>query len=191
MTRRAGLALILTAVALLSITVPAYAERCVVDLVLLNRHRRVPGPVEVECQRPSWHDLAEWFHSAPFGNWGVLFKVHPDRKKEEERRDGYQFSGWKARDGWLQWNSCTTRREFAPGDPRYYNDNGFRSQRASPDIVNASHSINGYGLEPMAGVTCEDLYPGKRIEVGNVKIEVYELDVPGDDRVATLGSAQK
>ena len=120
-------------------------------------------------------------HSRPFGNWGVELNFYPGA-----RRDGFQFSGWRAAGGWLQWNSCTTEPEFAPGDARYYNDDGFRSQRAWPDIVNASHALRAY-QRGHAGQDCEALTERNRIVVNRVGITIYELDpVTADAVVATL-----
>ena len=96
----------------------AGAQRCVVDLAVLNKNRTVSGDISAECP-------GNIFHSAPFGNWGVEL----DSIIGGPRRDGFQFSGWKPGDGWLQWNSCTTHQRFAPGNDQYYNHDGLQSQR--------------------------------------------------------------
>ena len=156
----------------------ASAEYCAVDLLILNKSRRVTGDVDVECYR---RIRFLTFHSPPFGNWGVELGFHPG-----SRRDGFQFSGWKADDGWLQWNSCTSHAEFPSGDERYYNDDGFRAQKAWPDIVNVSHSVAAYDRGE-DGEACDSLSGLGRVVVDNATIDVYEMDPGiGDERVATL-----
>ena len=156
-----------------SIATVANARQCVVDLVVLNKNRRVTGDISAEC--PGFT-----FHSAPFGNWGVELSLGAPR------RDGYQFSGWKVDGGWLQWNSCTTHADFQHGDSRYYNSDGFRSQRAWPDLVNVSHVLKAFRRGDI-GTDCESWYEQNRVVVGNVSITVYELDPgSGDTPVAKL-----
>lgn len=161
----------------------AYGQRCVVDVVVMNLDRSVSGPVSVECSGP--------FHSIPFGNWGAEFRY----LGEHRLRDGYQFSGWKTDDGWLQWNSCTTR--FPSPDPQYYNDRGHTTQVAMPNVVNVVESRRDHTLTGIDGVACEDLRTNPIIEfgysvssVGLIELEVYELDrrilIDGPDHVATL-----
>ena len=151
----------------------ASAQRCVVDLVVLNRSRVVSGDISAECGGS--------IHSPPFGNWGVDLRFHPGA-----RRDGFQFPGWKSEGGWLQWNSCTTEPRFAPPNDRYYNNDGFRSQKAWPDTVSVSHSVGGYTRGENER-TCEDLIEQNRIVVNRVAIGVYELDpLSPDAHVATL-----
>ena len=150
----------------------ANAQRCVVDLVVLNKNRLVTGDISAECGL---------IHSRPFGNWGVQLGFHPG-----QRRNGFQFSGWKAQGSWLQWNSCTTEPEFALGDTRYYNDDEFRSQSAWPSVVNVSHSLESYERGE-SGRDCEALAERNRVVVNSVRITIYELDPgPGDAAVATL-----
>ena len=175
MTWQARFALLLAVVLLSapSFATVAAAQRCLVDLVVFNKNRVVIGDISAEC--------AGLFHSRPFGNWGVELRFHPG-----PRRDGFQFSGWNAEGGWLQWNSCTTDSEFAPGDYRYYNDDGFRSQRAWPNVVNVSHSLGSYQYGE-DGRDCEALAERNRVVVNSVRITIYELDPgPGDAPVATL-----
>ena len=157
-------------------SVLAHAERCIVDLVVLNRDRRVTGGIEAECGGDG--------HSAPFGNWGVNLNFH----QSLERRDRFQFSGWRAKEGWLQWNSCTTADEFSPGDPEYYNYDNFSTQRAWPDIVNISHALSEF-TQGALGQNCEDLFKDDKVSIRNVQMLVYELDptiIFPDTRVATL-----
>ncbi len=180
MTHRARLAWFLVAVLLSTLAAPAYAERCVVDVVLLNQHRRVAGPVSAECTPSGWERInpAAYFHTRPFGNWGVAFSFH---SAVDKTRNGYQFSGWKAMGDWLQWNSCTA--EFEAPDQRYYNDNNFHTQRAWPDVVNVSHSLNEYLVIPR-GVSCD---AADKMVIRNVQMKIHELDRLGDDTpVATL-----
>lgn len=155
-------------------TVIAHAERCIVDLVVLNRDRRVTGDIEAEC--------GGIIHDPPFGNWGVDLNFH----QALEREDGFQFSGWRVKGGWLQWNSCTTADEFPPGDSNYYNHDDFSTQRAWPDVVNVSHSLSEF-TQGAPGQNCEDMFANDRVTIGNVQMLVYELDpLSPDSRVATL-----
>ena len=166
-------------------TVSAYAQVCTVDLVLLNQARRVAGEISEECGN---------VHDAPFGNWGVRLNFHSavgagggGDDETLEKRDRFQFSGWKAKSGWLQWNSCTAGADYLPPDQRYYNDNGFHTQKASPDIVNVSHSFTGFA-EGEQGTPCKEVFSRKNIVVRNVEMEVFELDpLWWDGQVATLG----
>ena len=161
----------------------AHGQRCVVDVVVLNVDRQVYGPVAVECSRPP--------HSIPFGNWGAEFRYFGKYRL----RNGYQFSGWKADDGWLQWNSCTTR--FPAPDPRYYNAGD--EQIAVPNVVNVVETRRDHTYTGEDGIACMDLLENPVIEVGSpgepVELRVYELDfritiigitIDGPDLVATL-----
>ena len=162
----------------------AHGQRCVVDVVVLNLDRSVFGPISVECSDPP--------HSIPFGNWGAEFRYFG----EYRRRDGYQFSGWKADDGWLQWNSCTT--EFTSPDPQYYNHDNYTAQVAMPNVVNVVESRRDHSLTGVDGVTCDSLLTNPVIEfgssafsAGSIELRVYELDfriplIDGPDHVATL-----
>ena len=178
MPRLRGLSLSALALSLLAPAL-AHGQRCVVDVVVMNVDRRVSGPVSVECSRP---------HSVPFGNWGAEFPYFGVQRL----RDGYQFSGWKAEDGWLQWNSCTT--DFAPPDPLYYNDDDYTAQVAMPNVVNVVESRREHSYTGLEGVTCERLLDNPVIEFGSatepIELKVYELDrrilIDGPDHVATL-----
>ena len=172
--------LFITPLLLLTSTL-AYGQRCVVDVVALNVDREVRGPIAAECSRP---------HSIPFGNWGAEFPYFRSRRL----RDGYQFSGWKADDGWLQWNSCTTRPPFAPPNPHYYNSGGGHTQIASPNVVNVVDTRRDHLYTGLDGVSCEELTENQTLEFGAtapIEFKVYELDrripfVDGPDHVATL-----
>ena len=167
-----------------SLLAPASArgERCVVDVTVLNLDREVRGPVNAECSRP---------HSIPFGNWGAEFPYFGSLRL----RDGYQFSGWKADDGWLQWNSCT--RDFRPAEyPHYYNADNYTTQTAVPNVVNVVESRREHTLTGPDGVTCKSLRTNPVIDfsAGTIELRVYELDrriplIDGPDHVATLSYA--
>ena len=120
----------------------AYAQRCVVDVVVLNRNRKVTGDVNVECGR---------IHSKPFGNWGAIVRAFGGHRL----RDGYQFSGWKVDDGWLQRNSCTS--EYRGPDRRYYNDEDYTAQIARPNIVNVVESRRDHSLSGPDGKPCNKI----------------------------------
>ncbi|MDD9981832.1 MAG: hypothetical protein OXU81_10825 [Gammaproteobacteria bacterium] len=183
MTRRIRIASLVATAAIVGVVAPVYAERCVIDLVMLNKERRVEGLVETECGGGPLRFLGIE-HTPPFGNWGVRLALHPIVHKH---RNGYQFSGWKAMDRWLQWNSCTRRdAEYAPPNYRYYNDSEFTGQKASPDVVNVSHSVNEFDSGPL-GTNCEDLHSKNHVTVPATEIRIYELDpFTGGQHVATL-----
>ena len=145
----------------------AFAERCVIDVVVLNRGRHVAGDIDVECPGE--------LHSPPFGNWGAKVAHFPDSKLQ----DGFQFSGWKRDGGWWQWNSCTT--DYPKGDRRYYNvAPEFNAQMAWPDVENVVQSQRAYQYgDP--GQTCKNISQYSLLIFGSssgISMEVYELD-PG------------
>ena len=159
----------------------AYGQRCVVDVVVLNVDRKVRGPISAECSR---------VHSIPFGNWGAEFPYF----RSQRLRDGYQFSGWKAEDGWLQWNSCTTHSDYGPPDSRYYNHEGDSTQIAAPNVVNVVDTRRDHINVGPSGVSCKRMTQDQAFEFGAtqpVELKVYELDrripfIDGPDHVATL-----
>ena len=171
MLRKRILLLILS---LLLVPAMAFGQQCVVDIVVLNVDRSVRGPIKAECSPP---------HSVPFGNWGAEFPYFGSRRL----RDGYQFSGWKVDDGWLQWNSCTN--EFQ--DPIYYNDGD--NQVAEPNVVNIVDARRDHMHVGSAGVSCEEMW-NRSLEFGStepIELRIYELDhrilfIDGPDHVATL-----
>ena len=176
-----GLPLLVSAL-LLALPTLALGQYCVVDVVVLNVDREVHGPISAECSRP---------HSIPFGNWGAEFSLFDDWRL----RDGYQFSGWKVDDGWLQWNSCTA--EFV--DASYFNAvdaDGRRFQEAMPNVVNVVESRREHNYTGEPDVPCEELLDENTIEFGSVvdggvELKVYELDrgipfIDGPDHVATV-----
>lgn len=151
----------------MSVVVPALA-RCTADLAFYNEARRAHGQINVECG---------WFHSAPFGNWGVD-SSHGSRDDED------QFSGWKYLDRKRQWNSCTSRNdpsEFQPGAV-------IPAQWADPDYQYVYATAR---YESPRGYSCESWLPGRVFTIAADYMKVYELDPGGpfwggDDWVATL-----
>ena len=87
------------------------SEGCEVTVTAQNRKRTITGVVATEC---------EWPHSPPWGNWGVISDYG-------KKKDGFQFPGWKSKEGWLQWNSCTHLYR----DPEHFNPRGSGRQDSS------------------------------------------------------------
>ena len=144
---------------------------CQVRLRYYNRNRHVHGPVGTECG-PG--------HSPPWGNWGV-------DSNASWRRDGFQFAGWKPKDGWLQWNSCTLGDEdWPPPDGRFYNWNGDREQWSGGS---RKYGDTGWVLGSTTS-SCRAVYEGV-YTVPNVEMRLWELDAGPwwfgeDDKVTTL-----
>lgn len=107
---------------------------CRLSVAGLNRNRRVTGAISAECPDP--------LHSAPFGNWGVTSNFGP-------KRNGRQFDGWchdmricdnagncrnACRDGWYEWNSCTTHSLYQAPNCSLYNADNCTSQVSSTDV---------------------------------------------------------
>lgn len=185
-SKRALLVLALTAV-------PAAAQICRLSVAGLNRNRRVSGEISAECPDP--------LHTAPFGNWGVTSNFGL-------RRNGRQFEGWcnntricdnagncrtECRDGWYEWNSCTTHVLFRPPNCTLYNDRDCTTQISVTGVnVLGTQSVD-------IPVTCPALAPaGDRYERGGCLdvrsyartdnfMSVYELDpITGDELIQTL-----
>ena len=176
--------LMLTICAFLITPALAYGQRCVVDVVVLNRDRKVTGPISAECP-PSRH-------SVPFGNWGAEFRYFDNPKL----RDGYQFSGWKAEDGWLQWNSCTTEAKFRTSEYFNHHNGQVMTQVAAPNVVNVVESRRENDLAGPDGVTCKSWleqiqiiefgFESESVEHGSskpiestsepIELRIYELD---------------
>ncbi|HYO80528.1 MAG TPA: hypothetical protein VES20_03935 [Bryobacteraceae bacterium] len=108
---------------------------CRISVTGLNQNRRVAGPVSAECP-PT-------LHTTPFGNWGVTSNFG-------QKNDGRQFEGWcretrvcdnegncstQCRDGWFEWNSCTTHRQWAPRNCTLFN-HADCTQQSSPTGLN-------------------------------------------------------
>lgn len=72
--------------------------RCVINVNLVNHNRYVYQSAE-ECGR--------FFHSAPWGNWGVNSNVGT-------RRDTDQFKGWRqpCAETKVEWNSCSIKSRY-------------------------------------------------------------------------------
>jgi len=179
--------------ALLLAAAPVAAQVCTLSVAGLNRERRVTGEIATECPAP--------LHSAPFGNWGVTSNFGP-------KRDGHQFQGWcrdsrvcdnngscrtECRDGWYEWNSCTTRAEFRPPNCTLYNAEECTSQVSTQGInvmgtqtvairVRCPIDTNNDGTADAGG--CTDV---KSYTHGSNFMSVYELDpVTGDQLVQSL-----
>ena len=137
--------------------VSAQVDSCIFRATFKNNTRRVPGAVNTECS---------WIHSPPWGNWGV-------DSGYSSRRDGYQFAGWKPRDGWRQWNSCTKNFHSS----RHFNDG--TGQRANPD------NAQSYATTSWSGGSCP-LDPNVTTLAG-LYMRISELDKNDrDDYVGTL-----
>ena len=154
---------------------PAAAQWCRVEVKLENMGRRVRGDVNAECGGPS-ECVGAHCHDAPWGNWGVKSGYGP-------LIDGFQFAGWKPKDGWRQWNSCTAL--FS--DPHEHFNDGAGRQRADPDD---EQTVGTAVLWFYAGArqhdTCDDHLPEVRIDT--FTMELWELDKndPNDDWVSDL-----
>ena len=206
---------LLLAVCVLLVTpVLAYGQQCVVDVVVLNWDRKVTGPISTECPGSVVHRLfgllfgiilgrddVGSLHSVPFGNWGAEFRYFDN----PQRRDGYQFSGWKVDDGWLQWNSCTTESKFTASKYFNHHNGQIMTQVAAPNVVNVIESRREHNLNGPDGITCKNwlrqnplIVFGAEAEViessGSVEstskpieLEIYELDRRDfDEQIATL-----
>jgi hypothetical protein len=168
------------------------AQVCTLSVTGLNRFRTAGGPIAAECGG----DL----HSAPFGNWGVTSSVGA-------KQDSHQFDGWchdsyvcdnygscrtKCRDGWYEWNSCTTRSRFSAPNCTLYNAESCSLQVTSQDTnihggtyVNLPTSCpfdsNGDQICDTGG--CKDISSYSQFHF----MSIYELDFwDHDDLVQTL-----
>ena len=157
----------------------ARGTRCAMQIRAENSRRRVTGYLDEECGHAGIPIFLE--HSPPWGNWGV-------NSNHGSRRDAFQWPGWKhiPPTRWLQWSACTKGR-FAPPHARYYNDNGNRSQKASPDDTR-THA-NRTRLQ-RSGRTCSTLFQGSHAKRDQY-MKLYELDAGGfpcggDDFVTKL-----
>jgi hypothetical protein len=168
------------------------AQVCTLSVTGLNRYRQAGGFISAECGG----DL----HSAPFGNWGVTSSVGT-------KQDSHQFDGWcrdayvcdnsgncrtKCRDGWYEWNSCTSRSNFSAPNCTLYNAEDCTLQVTSQDV-----NIHGTAYAHVP-TSCPFDSDGDRIcDTGGCKdissysqtqfMSVYELDFwDHDDIVQTL-----
>ena len=171
------------------------AQVCRLSVAGLNRERRVVGPVSAECPSPLP------LHSSPFGNWGATSNFG-------EKRNGRQFEGWcqdrrvcdnagscgmACRDGWLEWNSCTTHSLYAPPNCWLYNAADCTEQASSSGAnvlgtqfvdlaVSCPRDTDGDGSPDAGG--CKDL---RSYSHGVNFISLYELDPGGrDELIQTL-----
>ncbi|MCW5980130.1 MAG: hypothetical protein KIT09_18755 [Bryobacteraceae bacterium] len=172
---------------------PGEAQICRLSVAGLNRDRRVMGPVSAECPHP--------LHSAPFGNWGVTSNFG-------QKLNGHQFQGWchnmrvcdnagqcmnNCRDGWYEWNSCTTHALYQPPNCSLYNA-AECTEQVSPlginvlgtqavDVpVTCPSDTNRDGALDSGG--CADLTSYSR---SNNFMSLYELDpATADELVQTI-----
>ncbi len=169
------------------------AQVCRLSVAGLNRERRVVGPVSAECPNP--------LHSSPFGNWGATSNFG-------EKRNGRQFEGWcreqrvcdnagscwtACRDGWLEWNSCTTHSLYAPPNCWLYNAAECTEQVSTSGVnvlgtqfvdlaVSCPRDTDGDGVADAGG--CRDL---RYYSHGVNFMSLYELDPGGrDELIQTL-----
>lgn len=179
--------------ALLLFAIPCFAQVCRLSVAGLNRDRRVTGEIATECPAP--------LHTAPFGNWGVTSNYGV-------KRDGNQFNGWchesdvcdnngncrkVCRDGWYEWNSCTTHPQYRAPNCSLYNDAECTAQKSTQGInVHGTQTVeirvrcpidsNNDGVADMGG--CADV---KEYSHGDNFMSLYELDpVTGDSLIQSL-----
>jgi uncharacterized protein (TIGR03437 family) len=187
MTRPVLLAL--TAAAFIAELSPA--QVCRLSVAGLNRNRRVVGPISAECPDP--------LHTAPFGNWGVTSNFGP-------KRNGRQFDGWchdtricdnagscrnVCRDGWYEWNSCTTHPLFQAPNCTLYNADNCTAQVSSTDVnVLGTQTVDLPAACPASNGTNFDR--GGCAEVSSYSrsgnyMSMYELDpVTGDELIQSV-----
>ena len=133
--------------------------QCNYRVMFYNDLRRVTGPVNTECT---------WPHSPPWGNWGV-------ESGFGRRWDGFQFAGWKLKENWRQWNSCTGQYTA----PQYFND-GPSSQRADPEQQHY-YAVTHKETWPYLG-TCRAVFT-----YYGLYMELWELDkFDRDDKIGRL-----
>lgn len=169
------------------------AQVCRLSVAGLNRERRVTGPVSAECPN--------LVHSAPFGNWGAASNFGG-------KVNGRQFDGWchdsvacdnagtcaiHCRDGWYEWNSCTTHALYSPPNCTLYNAAGCTEQISPTGVnvlgtqfvdlaVSCPRDTDGDGAPDTGG--CSDL---RFYSHGTNFITLYELDPGGrDELIQTL-----
>lgn len=156
---------------------------CYAIVEFYNRNRWVTGPVNTECD-----DIFipfQW-HNPPWGNWGVSSNYG-------RPRDGFQFPGWHPEDGWLQWNSCTTRRaKFRAPNRRYYNQPKSGPRTHTKQQTTLLHRGSRYAttswpilLPDSLGFTCTNMFTTVNT-FHNPYMELYELDYEGNDQVVRL-----
>lgn len=171
-----------------------WGQVCRLSVAGLNRNRRVMGPVSAECP-------GQPLHSAPFGNWGATSNYGP-------KLNGHQFDGWchesrvcdnngscstQCRDGWYEWNSCTSHAQFRAPNCTLYNDKDCTEQKTTEGVnvlgtlsvdvqVGCPVDTNNDGTPDAGG--CTDV--GVFRHTTNF-MSLYELDpFTGDELVQTL-----
>jgi len=171
----------------------ASAQVCRLSIAGLNRNRRVVGEISAECPDP--------LHTTPFGNWGATSNFGP-------KRNGHQFQGWchdmrlcdnagicrnVCRDGWYEWNTCTTDPLFRAPNCTLYNS-AECTEQVSPLDVNVlgtqtvdlpaacpASSGNGAGFD--RGGCAEVLFHERTDNF----MSLYELDpITGDELIQSL-----
>lgn len=172
----------------------AHGQICRLSVAGLNRNRAVRGEITAECP-------GTFPHTAPFGNWGVTSNVGTVR-------DSHQFQGWchdtrvcdnrgncrtECRDGWYEWNSCTTHADFKAPNCTLYNAEECTSQVTSTGVnvhgtinvdvpVRCPIDTNNDGVADAGG--CADV---RQHTVANNFMSVYELDpITGNKLVQSL-----
>jgi uncharacterized protein (TIGR03437 family) len=178
---------------LLLVRADVVAQVCRLSVAGLNQERRVTGSISAECPNP--------IHSAPFGNWGVASNFGP-------KLNGHQFQGWchdmrvcdsaglclnNCRDGWYEWNSCTTEPLFQAPNCSLYNAGDCTEQVSTMGInvlgtqivdvpVACPSDSDRNGVLDSGG--CKDLRSYSR---NNNFMSVYELDpLATDELVQTI-----
>ena len=172
----------------------AEAQVCQLSVAGLNRNRKVKGDIAAECPNNP-------FHTAPFGNWGVTSNYG-------RVGDSHQFDGWchdvrvcdnrgicktECRDGWYEWNSCTSHADYKAPNCSLYNAAGCTEQATTTGInvhgtinveipVRCPRDTNNDGVADEGG--CRDVR--EHISTGNY-MSLYELDpLTGNDLVQTV-----
>ena len=173
-TRTERLPFALLGVAILSAIGVSVAEaaRCHTFVNFYNVQRRVPGPVNTEC-----NTVREFMHTAPFGNWGV-------ESPHGAKQDGHQFPGWKIEEDdlrWRQWNSCTSDPEFRTSE---YLPHG-EPQQAIPDVESryASSVMRG-----QSNVPCSTVHSGGLLVFSGLYMKIYEIDSVSDRALFGIGN---
>ena len=143
------------------------SEACDVHVEFLNRERRVPGPVNVECGITPHNDKG-------YGNWGVNSNMG-------SVENGDQFAGWKNKDGHRQWQSCTS--ENPPPDCEHYNTDACTTQVAYPyDEQDYASYVARYWNE-----SCSAQFQGGIFIIRRAYMSILELDEPDeDDHITTI-----
>lgn len=171
----------------------AWAQVCRLSVAGLNRNRSVSGPVSAECPAP--------LHSAPFGNWGVTSNFGG-------KLNGHQFDGWchdtrvcdnngncreVCRDGWYEWNSCTTHALYQPPNCTLYNAKDCTEQVTTTGVnVLGTQTVDIPVSCPTVSPSSQTLDRGGCNDVRNYSrsnnfMSLYELDpVTGDELVQSM-----